>query len=239
MQQLTVQTLFTDDENIAVGWQNSLYSGKTFEYLLEELKDNRMLIICADSTGHGVPGALLSMVGITLIKDLSHRENITSPGHLLNELDKEINISLNQNIVSHNIQDGMDISIALVDFKKNELIISSAMNPFIIQKGNKQIYMKGSKFSVGGDCLTGDKFFDNQYFKFEKGDKFYLFSDGYEDQFGGSKGKKYKIRYLKETLKQISTLSMNQQHEYLLQEFNDWKGNYEQVDDVCLIGIEL
>ncbi len=146
---------------------------------------------------------------------------------------------LSQNIDSLSMPDGMDLSVALVDLNTSTLSITSAMNPVFLKKGSELIYLKASRYSIGGKHEDHIKVFEDNVFHMEKGDKLYFLSDGYVDQFGGPEGKKYKISGLKKTLQEISPLSMTRQYEYLSREFDRWKGDLDQIDDILIMGIEF
>ena len=156
-------------------------------YWYEQVDENRFIIVCADSTGHGVPGAFMSMIGTTLIKDICLRSGVVKPSQVLTTLDNEVREALNQNVETSGSNDGMDIIVAEVDMRTYKFTVSSAMRPVIIYTGSEQIYVKGSRSSIGGqlDEDRVEKDFIDQEFNLKKGDTIYMFSDGYPDQFGG------------------------------------------------------
>ncbi len=210
-------------------------------YWYEKVGEHKFIIVCADSTGHGVPGAFMSMIGTTLIKDICLRANIHTPSEVLTTLDKEVREALNQNVETSGSNDGMDIIVAEVDMKSYKFIVSSAMRPVIIYSGEEQIYVKGSRSSIGGqlDEERLDKEFIDQEFQLKKGDIIYMFSDGYPDQFGGPLGRKFKMVRLKNLLRDIHDKSMDEQYNYVKSNFYLWKEDLEQVDDVLFMGIKL
>jgi ligand-binding sensor domain-containing protein/serine phosphatase RsbU (regulator of sigma subunit) len=208
-------------------------------YWYEKFDLTRFLIVCADSTGHGVPGAFMSMIGTTLIKDICGRTDFDSPANLLKTLDREIMSALNQNIEAEKSNDGMDIIVAEINLKDFTLKVASAMRPMIIYKDGEQIYVRGSRSSVGGQYEMEEKEFDSQDFRLSKGDKIYMFSDGYPDQFGGPLGRKFKMVRLKNMLRDIHDKPMDEQYNYIKNNFELWKEDIEQVDDVLFMGIEL
>jgi ligand-binding sensor domain-containing protein/serine phosphatase RsbU (regulator of sigma subunit) len=208
-------------------------------YWYDSFDNDRFVIVCADSTGHGVPGAFMSMIGTTLIKDICHRKYVESPDKLLTTLDKEIMAALNQNIETERSNDGMDIIVAEIDLKTLNLKIASAMRPMIIYKNGEQIYVRGSRNSVGGEYEVEEKVFETQKFQLNRGDKLYMFSDGYPDQFGGPLGRKFKMVRVKNMLRDIHEKSMDEQYNYIKNNFELWKEDIEQVDDVLFMGIEL
>jgi ligand-binding sensor domain-containing protein/serine phosphatase RsbU (regulator of sigma subunit) len=210
-------------------------------YWYENVGDNRFIVVCADSTGHGVPGAFMSMIGTTLIKDICLRAGIQKPSQVLTTLDREVRESLNQNMETTGSNDGMDIIVAEVDMKNYKFTVSSAMRPVIIYSGGEQIYVKGSRSSIGGqqDEDRSEKEFIDQVFHLKKGDIIYMFSDGYPDQFGGPLGRKFKMVRLKNLLRDIHDKPMDEQYNYIKSNFFLWKEDLEQVDDVLFMGIKL
>jgi ligand-binding sensor domain-containing protein/serine phosphatase RsbU (regulator of sigma subunit) len=210
-------------------------------YWYEQVDEHRFIIVCADSTGHGVPGAFMSMIGTTLIKDICLRAGITRPSQVLTTLDEEVREALNQNVETSGSNDGMDIIVAEMDMRSHKITISSAMRPVIIYSGSEQIYVKGSRSSVGGqlDDDRVEKDFIDQEFQLKKGDIVYMFSDGYPDQFGGPLGRKFKMVRLKNLLRDIHDKPMDEQYNYIKSNFFLWKEDLEQVDDVLFMGIRI
>lgn len=210
-------------------------------YWYDRVNKDKFIIVCADSTGHGVPGAFMSMIGTTLIKDICLRSEITKPSEVLSTLDEEVREALNQNVETDGSNDGMDIIVAEVDLKTNLFKVSSAMRPVIIYKNGEQIYVKGNRSSIGGQLDEGrvKKEFIDQQFKLDKGDIIYMFSDGYPDQFGGPLGRKYKMVRLKNLLRDIHDKPMDEQYNYIKSNFFLWKEDLDQVDDVLFMGIKL
>ncbi|MCP4310755.1 MAG: SpoIIE family protein phosphatase [Bacteroidetes bacterium] len=210
-------------------------------YWYEKVGENRFIVVCADSTGHGVPGAFMSMIGTTLIKDICLRSDVQKPSQVLTILDNEVRESLNQNMETSGSNDGMDIIVAEIDMKTLKFSVSSAMRPVIIYSGGEQIYVKGSRSSIGGqlDEDRSEKEFIDQEFNLNKGDIVYMFSDGYPDQFGGPLGRKFKMVRLKNLLRDIHDKPMDDQYNYIKSNFFLWKEDLEQVDDVLFMGIKL
>ena len=210
-------------------------------YWYEQINENKFIVVCADSTGHGVPGAFMSMIGTTLIKDICLRSGIQKPSQILTTLDNEVREALNQNMETSGSNDGMDIIVAEVDMRTYKFVVSSAMRPVIIYSGGEQIYVKGSRSSIGGqlDEDRVEKEFIDQEFDLNKGDIIYMFSDGYPDQFGGPLGRKYKMVRLKNLLRDIHDKPMDEQYNYIKSNFFLWKEDLEQVDDVLFMGLKL
>jgi len=207
-------------------------------YWFEKIDDERFIIICADSTGHGVPGAFMSMIGSALIQDIVTRKEITRPSEVLVTLDREISKTLNQNVDDKSTSDGMDMVVCEFNKKTKMLRFASAMRPMIMVMGGEQYYIRGNKSSVGGENLY-EKFFDDQEYYLKENDSFYMFSDGLPDQFGGEFGKKMKIARLKRLIDEIKDHPMETQFSMVSEFFDNWKGELEQVDDVLVMGIKV
>ena len=207
-------------------------------YWFDKLEDDKFIIVCADSTGHGVPGAFMSMIGSTLLQDIITRKRISKPSEILNLLDKQIFSTLNQNMELGVSNDGMDMVVCEFNIKTRHIRFASAMRPVIIVLDGEPYYIKGNRSSVGGESVI-EKFFDDQEYYLNQGDTVYLFSDGLPDQFGGIDGKKLKMARLKRLIEQVSKLPMNEQKEAISKFFFDWKGAYDQVDDILLMGMKV
>jgi ligand-binding sensor domain-containing protein/serine phosphatase RsbU (regulator of sigma subunit) len=208
-------------------------------YWFEKIKEDKFVIVCSDSTGHGVPGAFMSMIGTTLIKDVCMRADVNSPSEILRELDVELRNTLNQNVDAEQSNDGMDIIVCELDIRSSYLRYASAMRPMIVYRSGEQMYIKGSRSSVGGQYDKDEKIFKDEGIQLSKGDLIYMFSDGYPDQFGGSVGKKFKMVRLKNLLRDIYQKPMEEQYEYVKSTFNLWKEDFDQVDDVLFMGIKI
>lgn len=192
--------------------------------------------ILADCTGHGVPGALMSMIGSNLLKQIILERGIIEPNKILSELHKEVRSTLRQTggVQSH---DGMDASVVLLHNKK--LFIASANRPVYIVVNGELTELKPDKRSIGGSQSTDEIAFTLNEIEVQTGMMVYLFSDGYADQFGGEAGKKFKVKNLSQLLLSIYSKPLNTQKEILNTTFDNWKQQLEQVDDVSLIGIRF
>ncbi|MBN2611341.1 MAG: SpoIIE family protein phosphatase [Bacteroidales bacterium] len=208
-------------------------------YWYDKISDSKFIIVCADSTGHGVPGAFMSMIGTTLIKDICFREATGSPSEILRSLDQELRNTLNQNLEAEKANDGMDIIVCEIDLKSYYIRYASAMRPMIVYKNGEEIYVKGSRSSVGGHYDKSEKNFQDEGIQLSPGDLIYMFSDGYPDQFGGPMGKKFKMVRLKSLLEDINKKPMEEQYNHVKNTFNLWKDAFPQVDDVLFMGIKL
>jgi tetratricopeptide (TPR) repeat protein len=195
----------------------------------------------ADCTGHGVPGAFMSMLGIAYLNEIHAAEGILSPGEILNSLREKIVKELKQKGESGESQDGMDISMIRLNLKNNEMQWAGANNPLWISRvedGQQvMITVEANKEPIGYTINPGP--FKNHPIEILPNDMIYLFSDGYADQFGGPKGKKFKSRHLQEQLLWMCNEPVDKQKELLDRIFEDWRGNIEQLDDVCMIGIRF
>jgi serine phosphatase RsbU (regulator of sigma subunit) len=207
-------------------------------YWFDKLDEDKFVLVCADSTGHGVPGAFMSMIGSTLLQDIVTRKRISKPSEILGLLDKQIFSTLNQNVELGVSNDGMDMVVCEFSISTRHIRFASAMRPVILVLDGEPLYIKGNRSSVGGESVI-EKFFDDQEYYLKEGDTIYLFSDGLPDQFGGPDGKKMKIARLKRMIDQVSKLSMEEQKEAMAKFFYDWKGSYDQVDDVLLMGVRV
>jgi len=207
-------------------------------YWFDKLEEDKFILVCADSTGHGVPGAFMSMIGSTLLQDIVTRKRISNPSEILSLLDKQIFSTLNQNVELGVSNDGMDMVVCEFSISTRHIRFASAMRPVILVLDGEPLYIKGNRSSVGGESVI-EKFFDDQEYYLKEGDTVYLFSDGLPDQFGGPDGKKMKIARLKRMIEQVSKLPMDEQKEAMTKLYFDWKGSYDQIDDVLLIGVKV
>jgi serine phosphatase RsbU (regulator of sigma subunit) len=193
------------------------------------------IIIAADCTGHGVPGAFMSMLGVTMLNEIVNGKHILMPDQIIEHLRQGIIKALNQVAEEESIKDGMDIAVCVVDFEKNILWYAGANNPLYLVRGGELIHYRADKMPVAIHYKMTP--FTLQRIDLLKGDAFYIFSDGYSDQFGGPKQKKFMSMQLKETLVAMSGKPMLQQGERLSEIFEEWRGDSSQVDDVTLIGV--
>ena len=207
-------------------------------YWFDKLDNERHLLVCADSTGHGVPGAFMSMIGSTLLQDIVTRQGISKPSEVLTMLDKQIFSTLNRNLELGVSNDGMDLVVCEINPGKRHIRFASAMRPVIIVMGGESYYIKGNRSSVGGESVI-EKYFDDQEYYLSEGDAIYMFSDGLPDQFGGADGKKMKIARLKKLIEDVNDLPMDGQKEVITKFYDEWKGIHDQVDDILLIGLRM
>jgi serine phosphatase RsbU (regulator of sigma subunit) len=197
--------------------------------------DSQQMVIAADCTGHGVPGAFMSMLGVSLLNEIILNKRIIQPDQVLNVLREYIIQSLKQVVQTSGIKDGMDMCVCLIDFKKNKMQFAGANNPLWIFADGKLNEIKGDKMPVAiHDNMPP---FTNHVVDIKKGDTFYIFSDGYADQFGGPQQKKILNKNFKMLLLKVQNLPMLDQGSKINEFFEDWRKELEQIDDVCVIGI--
>ncbi|HWY11832.1 MAG TPA: tetratricopeptide repeat protein [Bacteroidia bacterium] len=205
-------------------------------YWASKLSNGNFALATADSTGHGVPGAIMSLLNITSLEKAI--ENTNQPSEILNETRKTIIMRLKKDGSAEGGKDGMDASLTVYDFKNKKLSIAAANNPVWIIRGTKLIDIKADKMPVGKHDKDNVSF-TQQEVELQTGDVVYTLTDGFPDQFGGEKGKKFMYKQLKELLISIALLPMQEQKEILKTSLNNWKGDLEQVDDICLIGVRI
>ena len=205
-------------------------------YFAEKLTNNNFLLATADSTGHGVPGAIMSLLNITSLEKAI--ENQDQPSDILNTTRKIIIERLKKDGSAEGGKDGMDCSVICFDFKKKKIIVSAANNPVWIVRGSETIEIKPDKMPVGKHDKQ-DVSFTQQIIDIKKGDVIYTLTDGFSDQFGGSLGKKFMSKKLRELLSKNAHLPMEEQRSILENTFISWVGDLEQIDDVTLIGVRV
>jgi serine phosphatase RsbU (regulator of sigma subunit) len=199
-------------------------------------KDGKKFIAACDCTGHGVPGALMSMIGNNILNQIVNEKGIVSPGEILTLLHSGIRQALKQDEYNEN-RDGMDI--ALISFNdKNKIEFAGAQRPLWLVRNSEIIEIKGDKFSIGGIQTETERIFTNHILQLEKNDTLYIFTDGYADQFGGADGKKFMTKNLKELFLKIQNQTLANQCNKLESALMSWKNNLEQVDDILVIGIK-
>ncbi len=209
------------------------------DFYFIEKTGSHLIFSAVDCTGHGVPGALLSFLGMDILLDAVHRKKILEPAQLLQELDKEIRLRLASRSANQQVKDGMDLAICTLNTDTLELQIAAAFNPVYIVSGGELEEIKPDKHAIGTWEQDKDVPFQNHMRKLKKGDCVYVLSDGYADQFGGPAGKKFKYKPLKEMLLANASKSMKEQCGLLEQTHVKWKGNLFQVDDILIIGIRV
>ena len=206
-------------------------------YWIYKDQEQNIFFTVADCTGHGVPGAFMSMIGTSLLNEIIIEKDIKETDKILSEMRTQIIKSLHQEEDGAQ-KDGMDISLCKLNMKKKTVEFSGAHNSLIHISGDELKTYRGDHQPVG--LLLGDrKPFTKYKVKLKKNDMLYIYSDGYQDQFGGAKGKKYMAAKFKKQLLKMSNESTDKQMTILEEEFESWSQNYEQIDDVCVMGVRI
>lgn len=200
---------------------------------------NKVLFAAVDCTGHGVPGALMSVVGYNLLNKALNELGIDKPALILNSLSKGIEKTLRQTGNEAEVKDGMDLALCAFDPGNMMLEYAGAFNPLYLVRDQQLIEFPPDKISIGSGLDEGQKNYTNREIPVQKGDIVYIFTDGYADQFGGEKGKKFKYRALQQLLLSNSHESMDRQRMLLERHLHEWKGKLEQVDDILIMGIRI
>ncbi|MBI9067688.1 MAG: tetratricopeptide repeat protein [Salinivirgaceae bacterium] len=200
--------------------------------------DNKIILVAADCTGHGVPGAFMSMLGVSFLNEIVNKNNTTQPSLILNQLRNQVKRTLSQTGKEGEAKDGMDIAVCLLDQDTMKLQYAGAYNPLYLFRNGELIETKGDKMPIG-IYIREKESFTNHEIDLEPGDTFYIFSDGYADQFGGPNGSKFKSRPFKSLLQSIQSKTMAEQWEILETTIDDWRGEIDQIDDMIILGIRI
>ena len=205
-------------------------------YWFKETAD-KVFFASIDCTGHGVPGALMTVLANALLNELIIHEKKTGVSQILKEIDLRLKEALNT--LESFINDGFDIALCCIDKKSKKMCFSGAFhNVFIVKSDEKYYYLKGNRRSIGG-YYKEEYLFNTHEIVLSKGDRIYLSSDGFADQFGGAKNKKFGTKRLVEMLKELGDKRMSEQKVFLEDFYSFWKGTNEQIDDVLFIGFEV
>lgn len=194
-------------------------------------------IAVADCTGHGVPGAFMSMLGITQLNEVINKYNVLEPAQILNQIRDSIKKSLHQTNDDSLQKDGMDIAICAIDSEKNVLKFAGAYISLYLFRNNQMQVLSADRMPVA--VYADEQPFTQHVIQLQKDDIFYLFTDGYNSQFGGKYGHKFLSKKFIELLQQIHTFPLDKQKELLIEKHNDWKNDYEQVDDITIVAIQV
>jgi len=229
--------LYEEKEKKSVGQKNSSSNGKGNDKDLLTLKNNKFVISAVDCTGHGVPGAFMSMIGYNLLDEIT-KVGVSRPSRILRELHKGIRTTLKQH--ETNNRDGMDLSLCVIDKHEHRVDFSGAKNPMIYIQDGEAHLIKGDRVPVGGMQTEKERYFSESSVQVDRPTWFYIFSDGYTDQFGGPQNRKYLLKNLRKLLVEIHQEPMEEQERKLSEVLNDWMGDEEnQIDDVLVIGFKL
>lgn len=202
------------------------YEDETYKY-----------VAVVDCTGHGVPGAMMSMVANSMFKEVFINLKLTHPSSILKALDEELEKSINKT-QDATFNDGMDVSLIRIHKLTHELAFAGAFRSILITRESEVTELKGSRYPIG--FYSGvEKEFETQFFQLQKNDNVYLFTDGFIDQFGGERNKKLNKANFKDLLCTIHDMSMDEQEAFLEYSFNNWKQDLDQTDDVLVVGIRI
>lgn len=223
------------DEHFILFMPRDIVSGDFYWY--HEFEEC-VVIAVVDCTGHGVPGAFMSMIGITFLNEIVVENGIHDAGKILDKMRKKIIHALGQKSVSGGTSDGMDMALSVIEKNTKRMQFAGAFNPMICIRNDELIEIKGSRMPVGiySKMEVG---FETHSVQLESDDTIYLFSDGYADQFGGSKGRKFLKKNFRHLLQEISVLSMEEQKKVLQITLKDWQGEMSQVDDILIVGFKI
>lgn len=203
-----------------------------------EKKNNLVYFAAVDCTGHGVPGAFMSLVGYNILRDILKNTPAEKPSEILDKLRDGVMNTLLADESGKQAKDGMDMTLCAINYDTMELQYAAAFNPLYIIRGGELIMHAANKFPIGS--FIGEKNnFDNHSIQLLKGDQIFIFSDGYADQFGGPTGKKFMVGNFRKLLLKIATLDSQTQKEELNKTLVSWQGEQEQVDDVLVIGVKV
>jgi serine phosphatase RsbU (regulator of sigma subunit) len=191
-----------------------------------------------DCTGHGVPGAMVNIAGNALLRQIIRLEGLSDPGKIMYLLDQELTSLFNENLTVGTTRDGMDIVFCKFNLTSLKGSFCGAGRPLILIRDGQLVEFKKGPDAIGHNSKD-EKVFETIHFGLEKGDQFYLFSDGYTDQFGGENVKKFNRGRFRNMLLSIQEYSSIKQKEELLFTYNNWKGKQDQVDDICVVGIKI
>ncbi len=230
-------------ENFILNMPRDIVSGDF--YWMRQV-ENQIIIAAADCTGHGIPGAFMSMLGIASLNEIVNNYDLKKglrANEILNLLRKQIKLALHQDGVRDTVSDGMDIALCIINLEQKTMQFSGANHPLYIIRKNKEtaeaelIVIKPDKMPIA--IYLKEKPFTNNNIDLQTGDVLYMFSDGYKDQFGGIKNTKFLSRRFKKLLLEISNLPVSEQKQILYKTFKDWTGDQPQVDDVLIIGMRI
>ncbi len=204
-------------------------------------KDNKIHIAAVDCTGHGVPGALLSFIGYFILNNITDQNQNQNAAELLDKLHFGVRKTLKQDHIDSDARDGMDIAMVQIIPEENKINYSGAHRPLYLVRDGVLTEYKGDRKAIGGipHRKKAEKSFKNYEIEYQKGDKIFFFSDGLPDQVGGESMKKYTARRIREVVTENNDYSMSQFSNFFAEDYENWKGNHKQIDDILLIGIEF
>lgn len=210
------------------------------DFWLFKTFDNKLVVSVADGTGHGVPGAFLSMLGISFLSEVVRKSQNNTPAQALVDLRSQIKLALHQQDFSSELHDGMDMALVYIDTQTGIAEFAGARRPLLLIKASNPkeiVEYKPDRMPIG--IYETETAFTNHSIKLEKGDTLYLFTDGYEDQFGEVANVRYKSKTFRETLLSIQSMSMSEQRNHLETIHRKWRGGEDQTDDILVVGIKI
>jgi PAS domain S-box-containing protein len=198
-----------------------------------------LYMAAVDCTGHGVPGALLSLIGYFLLNDIVRSRKITDPGIILDQLDEGVTETLRQDQDDSETKDGMDIALCRINTQTRHVEYAGAHRPLYVMKNGELEEFKGNKFAIGGGIYKNQTKFTNHKIDLNQGDSIYFCSDGFPDQFGGPDNRKFGPKQLRDLINRVHHMPMQEASKIFDHEWESWKGDQKQTDDVLLIGIKF
>ncbi len=203
-------------------------------------KREKVVLAAVDCTGHGVPGAFMTMMGNDMLNQIIKESNIYDPKEILYQLDNKLKQTFHGGIsMDKKVRDSMDLSVCSIDNDKKTITFAGAKLPLFYFQNGDLLEIKGSKFPIGSQQLKKAITFEQHTINYRKGDKFYIFSDGFQDQFGGKFGKKYMVKKFRNFITTIHDQDMDEQVKLIEKEHHEWKGTHNQTDDILIIGMEF
>jgi len=208
------------------------------DYYWTNKKDDKIIMVAADCTGHGVPGAFMSVLGISFLNEIVNTSHLDSAAEILNKMRDRVKQALRQTGKKGETKDGMDMALAIFDMKNKKIQFAGANNPLYIIRNEELIQYKPDRMPIGIFLKEKDSF-TNHTIDVENNDLIYIFSDGYIDQFGGTDKRKFLSTNFKELLLKIHKKPLREQHDLIENNMKEWKGDYQQIDDMLVIGIKI
>lgn len=208
-------------------------------YWVNETK-NKIFVAVVDCTGHGVPGAFMSIIGIELLRNITNLQGVNDSAEILNRLNTGVIQTFSKEVIEDGalVKDGMDVAFCVIDKENNILQYSGAFSNLYLVRDSKIIEVKGDRYSVGMGNKAEQQLFSSNYIPIHPDDMIYIFTDGYVDQFGGPDNKKYKFRRFRHLLLNVHKYPIETQRQFIKDSIMEWKGDNEQVDDILIIGIK-
>lgn len=201
-------------------------------------KEDKVVVAVSDCTGHGVPGAFMSMLGIAYLNEIVNKTVTLRANEILNQLRGNVIRSLHQTGKNDEAREGMEMALCIIDFERGKVQYSGAFNPLYLIRNKELIEFKGDTMPIG-IYSDEEESFTNQKIELQKGDALYMFSDGYVDQIGGPRRRTFRSKYFKELLLSNSEKKMVDQYKILEQTIEDWRGDLEQIDDILVMGLRV